>query len=68
MRTGTSQSSFEINNATDDTDDSPIQLRKLRKTDQGTQTPDNIARETRNFRLRSLRLHLNVAPTNLNLR
>ncbi|KAK0171849.1 hypothetical protein PV328_005246 [Microctonus aethiopoides] len=68
MRTGTSQSSFEINNATDDTEDSPIQLRKLRKTDQGTQTPDNIARETRNFRLRSLRLHLNVAPTNLNLR
>ncbi|XP_043288565.1 D(2) dopamine receptor isoform X2 [Venturia canescens] len=38
------------------------------KMDQGTQTPENIARETRNFTLRSLKLHLNVAPTHLSLR
>jgi hypothetical protein len=39
--------------------------------DQGTQTPENIARETRQGqgqRPRTLRLPLNVAPTALNLR
>ncbi|KAG8241672.1 hypothetical protein J6590_081990 [Homalodisca vitripennis] len=36
--------------------------------DQGTQTPENIARETRNSRPRTLRLPLNVTPTTLNLR
>lgn len=38
------------------------------KVDQGTQTPENIARETRNFKLRTLKLQLNVTPTTLNLR
>ncbi|XP_017779204.1 PREDICTED: 5-hydroxytryptamine receptor 2A-like, partial [Nicrophorus vespilloides] len=36
--------------------------------DQGTQTPENIARETRNFNLRSLKLQLNSVPSNLNFR
>nr|XP_018899668.1 PREDICTED: D(2) dopamine receptor [Bemisia tabaci] len=36
--------------------------------DRETQTPDNIARETRNFRLKTLRLQLNVTPSTLNLR
>ncbi|XP_044739523.1 5-hydroxytryptamine receptor 2C-like [Chrysoperla carnea] len=37
--------------------------------DQSTQTPENIARETRNFKLRSLKLQLNnVTPSTLNLR
>ncbi|XP_070172293.1 5-hydroxytryptamine receptor 2A [Polyergus mexicanus] len=38
------------------------------KMDQATQTPENIARETRNFTLRALKLQLNVTPNNLNLR
>ncbi|KYM77543.1 D(2)-like dopamine receptor [Atta colombica] len=38
------------------------------KVDQTTQTPENIARETRNFTLRALKLQLNVTPTTLNLR
>lgn len=38
------------------------------RCDQGTQTPDNIARETRNFRLRSLKLQLSMGPSTLNLR
>ncbi|KAL6419874.1 hypothetical protein ACFW04_011127 [Cataglyphis niger] len=38
------------------------------KVDQATQTPENIARETRNFTLRALKLQLNVTPNNLNLR
>nr|CAD7193990.1 unnamed protein product [Timema douglasi] len=38
------------------------------RCDQGTQTPENIARETRNFRLRSLRLQLSMGPSTLNLR
>ncbi|XP_026667478.1 D(2) dopamine receptor A [Ceratina calcarata] len=38
------------------------------KVDQDTQTPENIARETRNFTLRALRLQLNVTPNTLNLR
>ncbi|XP_011634459.1 5-hydroxytryptamine receptor 2A isoform X2 [Pogonomyrmex barbatus] len=38
------------------------------KVDQATQTPENIARETRNFTLRALKLQLNVTPTALNLR
>ncbi|XP_074109674.1 5-hydroxytryptamine receptor 2A isoform X2 [Cotesia typhae] len=70
--TSTSPSSCELNGITQETDvDSTLQLqvrRCISKTDQATQTPENIARETRNFRLRSLKLHLNVAPTNLNLR
>ncbi|XP_069701878.1 D(2) dopamine receptor [Periplaneta americana] len=36
--------------------------------DQGTQTPDIIGRETRNFRLRSLKLQLSMGPSTLNLR
>jgi 5-hydroxytryptamine receptor 2 len=36
--------------------------------DHGTQTPENIARETRNFRLRSLKLQLSMGPSTLNLR
>ncbi|KDR18267.1 hypothetical protein L798_07845 [Zootermopsis nevadensis] len=39
-----------------------------RRCDQGTQTPDSISRETRNFRLRSLKLHLSMGPSTLNLR
>lgn len=35
------------------------------RRDQSTQTPENIARETRNFKLRSLKLQLNNVPTNL---
>lgn len=35
------------------------------RRDQSTQTPENIARETRNFRLRTLKLQLNNVPTNL---
>ncbi|CAG5102488.1 Similar to htr2b: 5-hydroxytryptamine receptor 2B (Tetraodon fluviatilis) [Cotesia congregata] len=70
--TSTSPSSCELNGVTQETDvDSTLQLqvrRCISKTDQAIQTPENIARETRNFRLRSLKLHLNVAPTNLNLR
>ncbi|XP_044577918.1 5-hydroxytryptamine receptor 2B isoform X1 [Cotesia glomerata] len=70
--TSTSPSSCELNGVTQETDvDSTLQLqvrRCISKTDQATQTPENITRETRNFRLRSLKLHLNVAPTNLNLR
>jgi hypothetical protein len=38
------------------------------RCDQGTQTPENISRETRNFRLRSLKLHLSMGPSTLNLR
>ena len=38
------------------------------RCDQETQTPDNIARETRNFRLRSLKLQLSMGPSTLNLR
>ncbi|XP_072763404.1 5-hydroxytryptamine receptor 2A isoform X1 [Anoplolepis gracilipes] len=38
------------------------------KVDQATQTPENIARETRNFTLRALKLQLNVTPNTLNLR
>ncbi|XP_045472458.1 5-hydroxytryptamine receptor 2A-like [Harmonia axyridis] len=33
--------------------------------DQSTQTPENIAKETRNYKLRSLKLQLNNVPTNL---
>ncbi|KAL0281669.1 UNVERIFIED_CONTAM: hypothetical protein PYX00_002585 [Menopon gallinae] len=36
--------------------------------DQGTQTSENIAKETRNFRLKSLKLQLSVTPSALNLR
>ncbi|XP_049822313.1 5-hydroxytryptamine receptor 2A [Aethina tumida] len=35
------------------------------RRDQSTQTPDNIARETRNCKLRSLKLQLNNTTTNL---
>ncbi|XP_044752430.1 5-hydroxytryptamine receptor 2C-like isoform X2 [Coccinella septempunctata] len=33
--------------------------------DQSTQTPENIAKETRNYKLKSLKLQLNNVPTNL---
>lgn len=33
--------------------------------DQSTQTPENIARETRNCKLKSLKLQLNNVPSNL---
>ncbi|KAK6633536.1 hypothetical protein RUM44_004143 [Polyplax serrata] len=36
--------------------------------DQGTQTPESIAKETRNFRLKSLKLQLTVGSSALNLR
>lgn len=36
--------------------------------DQGTQTPESMARDTRNNRLKNLRLQLNVTPSTLNLR
>jgi 5-hydroxytryptamine receptor 2 len=36
--------------------------------DRSTQTPENIARETRNCRLKTLKLQLNVTPSTLNLR
>ncbi|XP_039295759.1 alpha-2 adrenergic receptor [Nilaparvata lugens] len=39
----------------------------MEMSDQGTQTPENIDRETRNSRLRSLRLQLNVSPSTINL-
>jgi hypothetical protein len=35
------------------------------RKDQSTQTPENIARETRNCKLRSLKLQLNNVPSNL---
>ncbi|XP_053595265.1 probable G-protein coupled receptor No18 [Microplitis demolitor] len=70
-RIDVSPSSCELNGVTEETDEgsNSLQVRRCNsKTDQATQTPENIAKETRNFRLRSLKLHLNVAPTNLNLR
>ncbi|XP_024083867.1 5-hydroxytryptamine receptor 2B-like [Cimex lectularius] len=36
--------------------------------DRSTQTPESIARETRNCRLKTLKLQLNVTPPTLNLR
>ncbi|KAL3282805.1 hypothetical protein HHI36_005970, partial [Cryptolaemus montrouzieri] len=33
--------------------------------DQSTQTPDNIAKETRNCKLKSFKLQLNNVPSNL---
>ena len=73
-RTGTSsqsQSSLEVN-GNEDPEPGPGgsgRSSSCAKIDQGTQTPENIARETRIFTLRSLKLHLNVAaPTNLHLR
>ncbi|KAF5303049.1 hypothetical protein FQR65_LT08378 [Abscondita terminalis] len=38
------------------------------RRDQETQTPNNIRKETSNFKLRSLKLQLNSVPSNLNLR
>ncbi|XP_067014474.2 5-hydroxytryptamine receptor 2C [Anabrus simplex] len=38
------------------------------RCDQGTQTPDAFSRESRNFRLGTLRLQLNMGPSTLNLR
>ncbi|XP_075235988.1 5-hydroxytryptamine receptor 2A [Lycorma delicatula] len=43
-------------------------LKKKGKSDRSTQTPDSISRETRNYRLRSLRLHLSMTPSTINLR
>ncbi|XP_018318891.1 5-hydroxytryptamine receptor 2A [Agrilus planipennis] len=41
---------------------------QVNKRDQGTQTPQNIARETRNSALRSLKMQLNNVPSNFNLK
>ncbi|KAL1497017.1 hypothetical protein ABEB36_008048 [Hypothenemus hampei] len=38
------------------------------RRDQGTQTPENIAREARNCRLKALKLQLNHTTSNLNFR
>ncbi|XP_048509142.1 5-hydroxytryptamine receptor 2A [Athalia rosae] len=43
-------------------------MRETGKVDQGTQTPESIGRETRNLKLRTLKLQLNVTPNTLNLR
>ncbi|XP_044001076.1 5-hydroxytryptamine receptor 2A isoform X2 [Aphidius gifuensis] len=67
-RSGIKHPSFELNGATVETDIALNESRIMGRTDQGTQTPENIAKETRNFKLKSLRLHLNVTPTNLNLK
>lgn len=55
---------FAVNGAGGPAAESRLKL----KVDQTTQTPENIARETRNFTLRALKLQLNVTPTTLNLR
>ncbi|XP_024937243.1 5-hydroxytryptamine receptor 2A isoform X2 [Cephus cinctus] len=62
------QLSFAVNGAGNPERTSAAVTRTNGKVDQGTQTPENIARETRNFTLRSLKLQLNVTPTTLNLR
>ncbi|KAG7205906.1 hypothetical protein KM043_007835 [Ampulex compressa] len=61
------QLSFALNGAGSPTG-STAGTKATLKVDQATQTPENIARETRNFTLRALKLQLNVTPTTLNLR
>ncbi|XP_048264401.1 5-hydroxytryptamine receptor 2A isoform X2 [Bombus terrestris] len=61
------QLNFTVNGANNQTGSTAgTELRS--KVDQATQTPENIARETRNFTLRALKLQLNVTPNALNLR
>ncbi|XP_012150430.1 5-hydroxytryptamine receptor 2A isoform X3 [Megachile rotundata] len=68
-RTGKQQPqlNFSVNGAGSPTG-STVGAKQGSKVDQATQTPENIARETRNFTLRALKLQLNVTPTTLNLR
>ncbi|XP_076545056.1 5-hydroxytryptamine receptor 2A isoform X2 [Osmia lignaria lignaria] len=68
-RTGKQQPqlNFTVNGAGSPTG-STVGTKQGSKVDQATQTPENIARETRNFTLRALKLQLNVTPTTLNLR
>ncbi|XP_076238556.1 5-hydroxytryptamine receptor 2A [Calliopsis andreniformis] len=61
------QLNFAVNGASNPTG-STVGSKRTSKVDQATQTPENIARETRNFTLRALKLQLNVTPTTLNLR
>ncbi|XP_053974405.1 alpha-1D adrenergic receptor isoform X1 [Hylaeus volcanicus] len=61
------QMNFAVNGASSPTG-SAAGTKLVSKVDQATQTPENIARETRNFTLRALKLQLNVAPNTLNLR
>ncbi|KAK9310750.1 hypothetical protein QLX08_000060 [Tetragonisca angustula] len=61
------QLNFAVNGASNPTG-STTGTKLAAKVDQATQTPENIARETRNFTLRALKLQLNVAPNTLNLR
>ncbi|KOX74312.1 5-hydroxytryptamine receptor 2C [Melipona quadrifasciata] len=61
------QLNFAVNGASNPTG-STTGTKLPTKVDQATQTPENIARETRNFTLRALKLQLNVAPNTLNLR
>ncbi|KAK1122928.1 hypothetical protein K0M31_008566 [Melipona bicolor] len=61
------QLNFAVNGASNPTG-STTGTKLPAKVDQATQTPENIARETRNFTLRALKLQLNVAPNTLNLR
>ncbi|XP_046746335.1 alpha-1D adrenergic receptor [Diprion similis] len=69
MRGSTSQPQLNFSMNSPGTPDHVVPAsRGGRKVDQGTQTPENIARETRNFKLRTLKLQLNVTPTALNLR
>ncbi|XP_017755043.1 PREDICTED: 5-hydroxytryptamine receptor 2B-like [Eufriesea mexicana] len=61
------QLNFAVNGASNSTG-SATGTKLTSKVDQATQTPENIARETRNFTLRALKLQLNVTPNTLNLR
>ncbi|XP_076395841.1 5-hydroxytryptamine receptor 2A isoform X2 [Megachile rotundata] len=64
---GTGLATDSVNGAGSPTG-STVGAKQGSKVDQATQTPENIARETRNFTLRALKLQLNVTPTTLNLR
>lgn len=61
------QLNFAVNGASNPTG-SGTGAKLATKVDQATQTPENIARETRNFTLKALKLQLNVTPNTLNLR
>lgn len=61
------QLNFAVNGASNSTG-SATGTKLASKVDQATQTPENIARETRNFTLKALKLQLNVTPNTLNLR
>ncbi|XP_043789815.1 alpha-1D adrenergic receptor isoform X1 [Apis laboriosa] len=60
------QLNFAVNGASNPAGSGTTRL--ATKVDQATQTPENIARETRNFTLKALKLQLNVTPNTLNLR